>query len=113
VSTEKNHEIESGGASMSEFNVCSNAALNAKANSGETLKNENSNSVTLAEDPNNPDSWPFAYPSSPFTINGKVGSDPGIQGVVLITTPGTYYYNTSGCPGGLTADTNPKTVIIT
>jgi hypothetical protein len=97
---------------MSEFNVCSNSVLNAKANGGETLKNENSNDVTVDVDPSYPDSWPFAYPDAPFTIDGKVGSDPGIQGVVLLTTPGTYYYATSGCPGQIRQDTNPKTVII-
>ena len=97
---------------MSEFNVCSNSPLRAYANRGETLKNENSDVVTVDVDPNNPDSWPFAYPDAPFTIPAKVGSTPGIQGVVLVTTPGTYYYATNGCPAGLAADTNPKTVII-
>jgi hypothetical protein len=97
---------------MAEFNVCSNSSLNAKGNHGETLKNEYSNDVTVDVDPNNPNSWPFAYPDAPFTISGKVGSNAGVQGVVLFTTPGTYYYATNGCPAGLTADTNPKTVII-
>jgi len=97
---------------MSDFNVCSNSPLNTKANHGETLKNENSNDVTVDVDPNHPDLWPFAYPNAPFTIDGKVGTQAGIQGVVLLTTPGTYYYATSGCPNDLRQDTNPKTVII-
>jgi hypothetical protein len=97
---------------VSEFNVCSGSPLNTKANHGETLKNENANSVDVNEDITHPDSWPFEYPSAPFTIDGKVGSDPGLQGVVLVSTPGTYYYATSGCPGQIRQDTNPKTVII-
>lgn len=97
---------------MSEHNVCSSSALTANANHGETLKNENSNDVTVNEDSTNTDSWPFAYPDPPFTIPGKVGNQPGTQGVVLLSTPGTYYYTTNGCPAGLPADTNPKTVII-
>jgi hypothetical protein len=96
---------------MSDFNVCSSSPLKTKANHGENLKNENSNDVTVDVDPNNPDSWPFAYPDAPFRIPGKVGSEAGTQGVVLVTTPGTYYYATTGCPN-LNEDTNPKTVII-
>lgn len=95
-----------------DFNVCSNSALHAKANSGLSLKNENSNDVTVDEDSGHPGSWPFLYPDPPFTIDAKVGSEPGIQGVVLNDTAGTYYYATSGCPNSPILDTNPKTVII-
>jgi hypothetical protein len=95
-----------------EVNVCSNS-LTRRAKSGLTLKNENSNVVTVDEDTSHPNSWPFVYPSAPFTIIAKVGSEPGIQGVVLNSAPGTYYYATNGCPNSPILDTNPKTVIIT
>jgi hypothetical protein len=65
---------------------CSNS-LTRTAKSGLSLKNENSNLVTVDEDTTHPNSWPFVYPSAPFTIVGKVGSEPGIQGVVLNSAP--------------------------
>ena len=97
---------------MSDFNVCSSSALNVKATHGVTLKNENSNDVIVDVYDNDPSTWPFAYPDAPFTIPAKTGSQAGVQGVVVVTDPGTYYYATDGCPNGPADDTNPKTVII-
>src|SRR5664279_4284841 len=98
-----------------EVDVCSNS-LTRRAKGGLSLKNENSNPITVNVDTTHPNSWPFVYPSAPFTIDAKAGSDPGVQGVVLKAKSGpsnpteTYYYATSGCPGHQ-FDTNPKTVI--
>jgi len=97
---------------MADHDVCSSSPLRTRANSGETLKNENTNPVNVRVDSTHPSSWPFSFPAAPFQINGRVGSNPGVQGVVLLNRSGTYYYVTSGCPGISKEDTNPKTVII-
>lgn len=103
-----------------EVNVCS-SSLTRRAKSGLSLKNENSNVVTVMEDTSHPNSWPFVYPplsAAPFPIDASAGSTPGIQGVVLRAKSNpsnpteTYYYATSGCPNSPLLDTNPKTVII-
>ena len=93
---------------MSEKNVCS-SGWHGDHGTTITLKNENSNSVTVSPDATC--SWPFSSPSSSFTVPAKVGSTPGTYQATLVNTPGSYCYDTSGCPS-LKADTNPKTVII-
>jgi hypothetical protein len=102
-----------------EVDVCSNSPLTRRAKSGLSLKNENSSPVTVNLDTTHPNSWPFLYPSAPFTIDAMVPGVPGIQGIVLRAKSDpsnpteTHYYATSGCPNSLLQDTNPKTVIIT
>ena len=95
---------------MSEHNVCSNSVFNGSKSEQVTLKNENSNAVTVSVCDTN--DWPFSSPASPITVPAKVGSTPGTVAVTLLGTDGTYHYCTSGCPAQLKADVNPKTVII-
>ena len=95
---------------MAEHNVCSNSVLKGSKGEEVTLKNENSNTVTVSRCDSG--AWPFSSPASPFTIAAKSGSTPGTYTVTLQSTAGTYNYCTSGCPQGLKADVNPKTVII-
>jgi len=89
-------------------NVCSQNSWTGVHGTQVTLIAPASASVTLNAD----GPWPFQSPNdAPLTI-----PQGGIT-VTLVTTPDTYYYATSGCPGGDYGDealgTNPKTVIIT
>ena len=92
---------------IDEKNVCS-SGWHGKHGSTLILKNENKQPVTVSRDPKCP--WPFEYPSSPFTIDAKVGSTPGTRQVKLVNIRGTHCYHTDNCPGDLAV--NPKTVII-
>ena len=90
------------------INVCSENSWTGAHNTQVTLVAPASASVTLTAD----GAWPFQPPNnSPLSI-----PQGGIT-VTLVTTPNTYHYATSGCPGGNYSDellgTNPKTVIIT
>jgi hypothetical protein len=94
-----------------EKNVCSNS-WTGKHNENITLKNQQSNVVTVSPCTNPTGPWPFSSPSSAFTVPAKVGSTPGTQTVTLQNAPGDYCYKTTGCPGD-PKEVNPKTVIIT
>lgn len=87
---------------MSDKNVCSSGW---HGNHGSTvrLKNATNGPVTVYADSSC--KWPFPEQSSPFTINA-VPVD-----VKLADVPGTYCYDTKGCPNDK-LDVNPKTVII-
>jgi len=76
------------------------------------LKNDIANPVTVSPCTPTPPDWPFTNPSGAFGVPTKVGSTPGTMQVTLKNTPGTYGYNTKGCPDDR-KDANPKTVIIT
>jgi len=92
-----------------EVPVCSDSF---RGSAGETIifKNNHSNAVELNQ--NGTATWPFATPPPTPTpcVPAKSGNDEGTLSVTLISTPGTYTYNTTGCPQ--IADVNPKTVII-
>jgi hypothetical protein len=88
------------------INVCSNnnwsgvhdtqVELNAPNSSNVCIENYNGEELPFQA----PYNVPFAVPSSGVTVT-------------LLSTQGTYHYNTSGCPGGGEIPfTNPKTVII-
>lgn len=96
---------------MADKNVCS-SSWQGKAGETITLKNDNGNPVTVSPCTPVPPDWPFSNPSSAFGVPAKVGSTPGTMQVTLKSTPGSYGYNTKGCPGD-PKDVNPKTVIIT
>lgn len=89
---------------MQEINVCSNG-FNGNRNETITFKNPHSGDVVVKQC--DASTWPFATPSSPFTVSTK-----STQNATLIGTCGTYTYCTAGCPGDHTL-VNPKNVIIT
>jgi hypothetical protein len=92
---------------MADKNVCS-SSINGTKSETFNFKNENGSQVIVTQDGTN--TWPFT--SGPdLTVPAKVGSTAGTLSVTLINDTGTYYYQTTGCPS-LSADVNPKTVII-
>lgn len=88
-----------------EWDVCQDNLTRGKKR-GLSLKNNTSSNITVNPAHGHLTQWPFEYPTSTFPV---LSND--IQGVVLKNTPGTYYYDTVGCPGS-TLGTNPKTVIV-
>lgn len=92
-----------------EVAVCSDSFQGA---AGETItfKNDHKTAVEILQNGSN--TWPFATPPPTPTpcVPAKSGSNEGTLTVTLISTPGTYTYNTSGCPQSTAV--NPKTVII-
>jgi hypothetical protein len=94
-----------------EKNVCSQSWQGSKGQNI-TLKNENSNIVTVGPDTKTKLPWPFSKPVSPFSVPAKVGNIPGTYPVTLKNSAGDYGYSTTGCPGD-PKEVNPKTVIIT
>ena len=92
-----------------EVAVCSDSF---RGTVGETItfKNNHSSAVEILQ--NGTATWPFATPPATPTpcVPAKSGGTEGTLSVTLISTAGTYTYNTSGCPQ--IADVNPKTVII-
>ena len=84
-------------------NVCGNG-FNGVHSSTVTLENHTSNTVTVNACANQ--SFAFSSPAPGFSITAGSSVEATLQ-----SSPGTYYYCTSGCPS-LKADTNPKTVII-
>src|SRR4051812_42250215 len=92
-----------------EVAVCSNSF---SGTCGETIIFKNNHSSDVQINQNGTSTWPFATPpATPTpTVPAKSGSTEGTLSVTLISTPGTYTYNTTNCPQ--IADVNPKTVII-
>ena len=92
-----------------EVAVCSNSF---SGTSGETIIFKNNHSTAVEITQNGTATWPFATPPPTPTpcVPAKSGSNEGTLSVTLLSTPGTYTYNTVGCPQ--IADVNPKTVII-
>jgi hypothetical protein len=94
-----------------EKNVCSQS-WQGKHGENITLKNDTTKIVTVSPDTTTNLPWPFSNPASAFSVPAKSGNSPGTYPVTLQTSPKTYGYSTTNCPGDPKA-VNPKTVIIT
>lgn len=91
---------------MANVKVC-DGQWNGVKNGRFTWTNDDpTNDVIISQDGTN--TWPFNTTSHSLTVPKKSGG-PGTLPCQLISTPGTYTYNSVPCP----ILGNPKTVIIT
>jgi hypothetical protein len=92
-----------------EVAVCSDSF---RGSAGETIIFKNNHSSAVEINQNGTATWPFATPPPSPTpcVPAKSNGVEGTLSVTLISTAGTYTYNTTGCPQ--ITQVNPKTVII-